>query len=1496
MKRHILFILTLLLFFHAKSQPNCIFTHYSSENGLSQNSIMSMVQDHNGVLWFSTWDGINRFNGYDFKVYKARQGNKITMTNNRVDLLEVDPYNYIWLQTYDYRVYRFDQRTEKFEQIPAEGEEEGMRFSSIKILPDSVIWLLSENEGAVRVKTNPKDYSITTQVYATHSRGGNAVHINQVFSDAYNQEWLLTDNGLLKITNDKEEPVSYFVNIQSGKDEPVQAFYSFCSYGDELYFGSDRGRIWCYSLQNEIFRLWELPVKDKVIAINEIKGTGLLITTAHEGLILYHSDTKECKVYNKSNCPEFPADAFRSVYVDSKQEAWFEMTEWGKVCHFNPLTEVFKQEKMQVEPRGADRSYPSFHICEDLNGNLWVHPQGGGLSWYDREANRLLPFYNDPDSPDWHFSNKLHSMLSDKQGNLWLCTHSKGLEKITFLGSQFHIYPRMGHSYDLNPNTVRALFEDSEHRIWMGKRDGQIEIYSSDLDFQGILTEEGDIAKSGRPLRGVPYHIMQDSHGNIWIATKGDGIILAEKEGTHFKFTRFKYDEDDIYSLSHNSVYWLHEDKYGRIWVATFGGGLNYIQKTPEGKYVFISSRNNLKGFPYDRCYRVRHITSDKKGNIWVGSSDGALSFKEDFKDPESIVFHLYARIPDDMNCLSNNNVYRIVTTSQGEVYLATFGGGLNRLVSMNGEGGAIFKSYTVKNGLPSDILLSVEEDGAGNLWISTENGLSKFIPSEQRFENYNERDFGGKIRFEEGTSLKLGPDTILFGTSRGVLYFEPEHIKKSNYVPSIILGTLKISNQEVVSGVPGSLLRQSLNNTEHLVLSHKENIVTLSFAALDMIYPENIRYAYRLRGFDKEWNYVDRQRTATYTNLPKGEYVFQVKSTNSDGVWVENERSLRITIQPSFWETAWAMAIYILAFLLILFSGVYILFTIYRLKHEVSVEQQVSDIKLRFFTNISHELRTPLTLIAGPVEYVLKNKTLPDDVREQLHVVERNTDRMLRLVNQILDFRKIQKNKMKLRIEQIDIVPFVRHIMDNFESLAEEHHIDFVFESEMPSLKLWVDADKLEKIVFNLLSNAFKYTPEGKDISMTVRRLSGGEGEEEYGKTLVPSSAYLMLEVVDAGCGISPQEREKIFMPFYRIAEASGANVPGTGIGLSLVHSIVELHKGTIRVEDRKDGQEGSRFIVLLPVSREVFTEEEMGDVQEETIAGMASGQAVEEPRGKACGEIGMKKPVILLVEDDSDVRSYLHKALESDYEIIEATNGVKGYEKAVQCFPDLVLSDIMMPKRNGLELCSMIKNDINIGHIPVILMTARSMVMHIKEGFQAGADDYIVKPFSMDVLRTRIRNLLNSREQLKRLYGKRFSPEVVGVNVTSADERFSQKLYEVIENNITDQNLGPEMLCEQIGISRANLYRKIKALSELSPAELIRNKRLEVSLRYLRDTDMSVSEVATLLGFNSHSYFSNSFKAFYGFTPTEFIQMNGADKKVASSRKLSSEGEGGV
>ena len=1049
-------------------------------------------------------------------------------------------------------------------------------------------------------------------------------------------------------------------------------------------------------------------------------------------------------------------------------------------------------------------------------------------------------------------------MLSDKQGNLWLCTHSKGLEKITFLGGQFHIYPRSGRGYDLNSNTVRALFEDSEHRVWLGKRDGRIEIYTHDFEYLGFLTESGAIAKTGKPLLGVAYHIMQDSHGNIWIATKGDVGVLAEKAGGQFKITRFEYDEDDIYSLSHNSVYWLHEDHHGRIWAATFGGGLNYIQKTPEGKYTFINYRNNLKGFPYDRCYRVRHITSDNKGNIWVGSSDGALCFKEDFKDPESIDFHLYARIPNDMNCLSNNNVYRIVTTSQGDVYLATFGGGLNQLVSMDDHGEAVFKSYTRNDGLPSDILLSVEEDNSGNLWMSTENGLSKFIPSQQRFENYNERDFGDKIRFEEGTSLHLSSNTILLGTSSGVLYFDPENIKKSNYVPPIILGSLKVSNQEVIPGVTGSLLEQSLNNTKHLVLSHKENIVTLSFAALDMVYPENVRYAYRLEGVDKTWNYIDKQRTATYTNLPKGEYIFKVRSTNSDGVWVENERSLKITVQPSFWETPIAMVLYVLLFLCILFVGVYILFTIYRLKHEVSVEQQVSDIKLRFFTNISHELRTPLTLIAGPVEYVLQNKNLPDDAREQLRVVERNTDRMLRLVNQILDFRKIQKNKMKLRIEQIDIVPFVRHIMDNFESLAEEHRIDFVFESEIPSLKLWVDADKLEKIVFNLLSNAFKYTPQGKMITLFIH-----ENEKN-----------IAIGVQDQGIGISESKKASLFVRFETLLDKNLFNQQSSGIGLSLVKELVELHQATIRV-DSKEG-EGSCFTVEFLKGKDHYTENvefiisDSVEVKPEEL-----GENVPEQEERT-GE----SKTMLLVEDNLELRFFLRSIFISDFNVIEATNGAEGLDKASKFVPDIIISDIMMPEKDGISMTQDLRANMVTSHIPVVLLTAKTDMDSKLKGMELGVEDYITKPFSATYLKARVENILAQRVKLQQLYCENLMniqpvPEEEQQSqpeMSSHDRKFMEKLTELMEKNMDNGDLIGDDLVKELAVSRSVFFKKLKTLTGLAPIEFIKEMRVKRAAQLIESRDFNMTQISYMVGINDPRYFSKCFKQRFGMTPTEY------------------------
>ncbi len=1461
LKRHLLLVIGLLSFLSAKSQPACTFIHYSTEEGLSQDAIMSMAQDSRGVLWLSTWDGINSFDGYDFKVYKAGQGNKIALSSNRVDILKVDSLDYVWLQTYDNHAYRFDPRTEEFERVPAEGEGSEMKCTDIRMLPDGRVWLFSSTGGAIRVKTDPKTHALTPRAYAMPGGGDYVACPQDVFCDRYNREWLLTDNGLLRFASDEEKPTAYFIKNKSDEDTQRQAFYAWAAGGDELFFASDKGRVWCYSLTNDAFRLWKLPVQDKVVAISAIDGIGLLMATERSGLLLCDAGTRKCEVFDKSNCPDFPSDAIHSLFVDSRQEAWLEMTEWGEVCHFDPAAKVLRKERMRTEPQGADRSYPEFHITEDKNGNLWVHPQGGGLAWYDREQKKLLPFYDDPGSPDWRFSNRLHSMYADRQGNLWLCTHSKGLEKVTFLNSRFSVYPRSEQSYDLNARAVRAFFEDDEGRVWMGKRDGKVEIYSYDFDYLGFLTEEGTIAKTGNPLLGVAYHIMQDSAGNIWIATKGGGIVLAEKAGTRFRITRFLYDEENIYSLSQNSVYWRYEDSRGRIWAATFGGGLNYIQKTPGGKYSFINARNRLKGYPNDKCYRVRHISSDGKGNIWVGTNDGVLCFREDFKDPESIVFHLYVRIPDDKDCLGHNNVYRILTTSAGEMYFATFGGGLNRLVSMNDAGEAKFQSYTREDGLPSNILLSLEEDHFGNLWISTENGLSKFILPDRRFENYNESDFAGKVRVEESASLKLGSGRLLFGTTGGVLYFEPEQIRKSVYVAPVILSNLRIFHQDILTGAEGSPLTRSLNSIDRLVLSHKENTITLSFAAVEMMHPENIRYAYYLEGFEKEWNFVDKQRTATYTNLPKGNYKFRIRSTNGDGVWVENERVLNITVQPTFRETPYALLIYFLAFVCVLFIGVYILFTIYRLKHEVSVEQQVSDIKLRFFTNISHELRTPLTLIAGPVEYVLQHKDLTnDEVRDQLRVVERNTNRMLRMVNQILDFQKIQKHKMKLRVEQIDIVPFVRQLMDNFQLLAEAHRIDFLFESEKSSLKMWVDVDKLEKIVFNLLSNAFKYTPQGKMITLFIH-----ENENS-----------VAIGVQDQGIGIPESKKGSLFIRFENLLDKNLFNQQSSGIGLSLVKELVELHHGTIRV-DSKAG-EGSCFTVELLKGKKHYTGENVEFILSDTVE--VDEEEKQEDMPEAGAKMGEHK-TMLLVEDNLELRFFLRSIFAPDFHVVEAVNGADGLEKALKFVPDIIISDIMMPEKDGIAMTQDLHAHMATSHIPIVLLTAKTDMESRLKSMELGADDYITKPFSATYLKARVENILVRRLKLQQLYranlmrGHSASEETddaASPEMTGQDRHFMERLTALMEKNMDNGDLIVDDLVHGLSMSRSVFFKKLKTLTGLAPIEFIKEMRVKRAARLIENGDYNMTQIAYMVGINDPRYFSKCFKQHFGMPPTEY------------------------
>lgn len=1453
------------------AQLQCTFTHYSSDEGLSQNSVMSILEDRKGFMWFATWDGINKFDGYTFKTYKASEDNSIDLTNNRVDYIAEDSLGYIWVLAYDSRVYRFNPRTENFLQVPASGKESNLAITAIRILNEEHVWLLTDNDGAIRVSTDKETHDIKTMVYSLQSGLYPSMVIHGVEQDKAGNEWLLTDNGIGMIPYGASKPVLYFVDTQSSKNRQKQSFYCMLEGKENLYFGSSKGRVWLYNKKNQSFRLLEFHTPSDILFIHPYSDKELIVATREDGFFTFHTENQETVHYTTATHRSMPGDKILSVYVDSHKEIWFDLADAKGVTHFNPTTKTLKQEVLPVEVGSAYRSQPAFFIHEDVNGYLWVHPFNGGFSFFDRTENRLRPFFNEPGTADWRFSNKVHAVMSDKQGNLWMCTHSKGLEKISFQQSRFHLQAPNRLNYESLSNDVRSVYEDNQQRLWLGLRDGKVRIYNKQGDFLGCLTREGNISHTGEHILGVAYHIMQDSRGRIWLATKGNGLFRVEEANGRFRMTQYTSDPNNLYSLSDDNIYCVHEDDNGRMWIATFGGGLNYMEEQPDGSVIFVNHQNNLKGYPIDHCYRVRFVTSDSRGKIWVGTTSGAIAFPKDFTNPESIRFHHYSRVPGDKNSLSNNDVYWITETSDREIYLATFGGGLNKLGAMDAEGNAQFTTYTIENGLPNDILLSMQEDAQKNLWISTENGLCKFIPSEARADNYNDKSLDIKAGFNEGSSTRTLDGRILFGTSNGLLSFFPDSISKSSFIPPVTFSRLQINNDEVRPGKQKAL-KEILDETSQLILSHKENTVTIQYAAMDMKAPENIQYAYILEGFDKEWSHVDKQRVVTYTNLPKGDYIFKVKSTNNDGVWVDNVRGLPITISPSFWETPLAFILYILFILGIILVAVYILFTIYRLKHEVTVEQQISDIKLRFFTNISHELRTPLTLIAGPVEYVIKNTPLTAEAREQLQLVERNTDRMLRLVNQILDFRKIQNKKMKMKVQRIELISFVRNIMDNFEALADEHKIDFIFEPEKNVLYMWADADHLEKIIFNLLSNAFKFTPVGKMIKVYIQ-------EDE--KTIT-------FGVQDQGIGIAANKKDSLFIRFENLVDKNLFNQSSSGIGLSLVKELAEMHKASIAVNTALG--EGSTFIITFVKGKEHF-EDTVEFILNDYMSPAKAGQEAEEKTIYALPlavdnpeeDENTTRDLMLLVEDNDELRCFLRAIFASSFRIAEAKNGQEGVEKAVSLIPDIIISDIMMPDKDGIELTKELRENLATSHIPIILLTAKSTLESKLEGMEYGANDYITKPFSSAYLKARVENLLMQHQKIQELYRSnlmttsRTKKEQLSINgeMSVNDQKFINKLVEMMESNMDNGDLVVDDLVKELAVSRSVFFKKLKALTGLAPIEFIKEMRVKRAAELIETGQYNMSQVSYMVGINDPRYFSKCFKQKYGMTPTEYKEQ---------------------
>jgi signal transduction histidine kinase/ligand-binding sensor domain-containing protein/DNA-binding response OmpR family regulator len=1460
MKKRIISILSFLTFLLIRifSQEQPVFRHYSVEDGLSQNTVMAILQDSKGFMWFGTWDGLNKFDGYKFTIYKSRPGDLSNIPNNRIDYLHEDRWGNIWFQTYDGKFHRFNTRTEQFFNLPFTTNRYTYNIERNKHFCESKngeLWIGTAESGVVRVTTHPKTFEITTTEYS--ASGNNQIlsnTINFIFEDSEKNIWIGNAKGLNNVNPSSNQINTYQPNGQ----ETNAAFLSAFERKEQIWFGDDRGYIWIFSKKNNNFQKVKI-CNSGITGISIVGETNMILTSNGDGIFVYNISNHSLTNFSSKNTTEIRNNNFLSVEVDSYNVAWIEGEQEG-VFRYRQTDNSLKYFKPRTDEVSRISILPNFMVIEDVNKKLWINPQGGGFSLYNREKDQLEYFYNEPFSSNSRFSNIIHSGYSDRKGNLWLCTYNKGLEKISFYTTKFHSGKVNNAINSLTANEVRAMAQLSNGNIIIATKDGTIRFFNEKLKEIGILSTDGTLNGKNK-VNDLAYCILEDSKKNIWIGTKGTGVIKLIPENQKwvnmkYKTERYVNNPLENSSLSNDNIYSIIEDDNGRILIGTFGGGLNVVTEV-NGKTAFLNYKNKLN-FPINTCSKIRHLLQDKEKTIWVATTNGLLQIDNFMTSGMQQYYH--EKIPGDKNSLSNNDVHYLLLDNKNNLWIGTFGGGLNKLTNKASlKNKASFENYSTAQGFFSDIVLSMRHDDAGNLWLASENGITRFEPETKFVQNYDVFSGTSDAHFSEAASMVTRNGLIYFGSNLGYYYFNPYEITPSTEKPVVEFTAFQLFNIDVKTGEKNSPLKTSIGTTDVIELTHKQSVFSIEYAALDFTNPEKIQYAFMLENFENEWNYVGNQRKATYTNLPKGTYYFKVKSTNNEGVWVENERMLKIKILPSFWETYIAYLLYFVLALLLLYM-VYYLTTMYsKLKNEVEVEQKVTDIKLRFFTNISHELRTPLTLITGPVENILKTERITESARDQLQIVKSNADRMLRLINQILDFRKIQNKKMRLKIQPTRFDVLLKEICSNFSKEALDKNINFKLINNAGEVILWVDRDKTDMIFYNLLSNAIKFTPENKKIEVIIDSISAKKD--------------IQVQVKDEGPGIPREKRNVLYERFTSANEIQTlGSQRGSGIGLNLVKELVDLHKGQIEVESETG--KGTTFTVTFYAGKEHFGSDVdfivEDDYQLQTLNQEKVAAFDFEPDNASSVK---ENPLILIVEDNDEMRNFLTKVLSKKYRTETAADGMVGWEKARKLIPDLIITDLMMPEMDGIQLTDAVKKNEHTSHIPVILLTAKSADESRLAALKTGADDYITKPFSPVILLARVENMLEQRKRLQELYRKNLlEMEPSEVELASQDEIFMAKLLNFMEKNIDNSELTVDDLVSEMAYGRTVFFNKLKGLTGLAPIEFVRQVRIKRAAQLLKSGQYNISQITYMVGMSDSRYFSKCFKKVYGVTPSEF------------------------
>lgn len=1345
------FLILFLLPFCLYAQVNNFhFKHLKIVDGLSNSSVIAIEQDRQGNIWLGTRNGLNKYNGDKFEVYRSDANNPNSLSNNDILSILEDNDGNIWVGTYN-GLNKYDPIKNIFNRYSKDSTENSLANNVIicsKEMPNGEIWFGTANGITIYSKVND---DFTNIPYVENNRASlSSKNIQRIFLDSNNQIWIATTGGLSKLVSRNG---SEFLFKQFNKTKDSQNLF----------------------------------IQD----IIEIKPNILALATKYNGYILFNKSTEEF------------------------------------------ITDMYPEISNSTDVRVLE-------IAKD--GNIWLGTTSGVKiissenKVYDIKSNR----YNETGLT----RDFIKSIFKDNNGSIWLGTYNGGVNIWNEANENFINYT----NENFDNNVVTSIVSHEDSILYIATEGGNVDVLNTKSNTSEIITIFDD-----KQLKQLPIQSLLLSETNLlWVGLLNYGVTVYDVN-TKRELNNIISNELKTY-LKNTGVYVIKQGSKDIYWIGTFGKGLvryNTIDKT------FKIYGYTLGEEPRLSTNIIKTILIDDNKNIWAGGLGGLNVIH--FNDQDSYEVSRYF-----VNFLSDNNVRTIFQDSNHNIWVGTSAQGLQKF------NGTDFERITIDSQNPLTSIFTILENQQGHLMLSTDKGIIKYDPKNKVSVIYTQENSANANEFMSNSGTRFGVSQFYFGGTEGVISFNANKLIKNHFTTQVVLSDFKIKNETVEINGDGSVLSKHISYTKEITLSYDNTIFSIKYAMPSFINSELNQYAYRLIGLDESWTYT-RNTEAFYTLQNPGTYIFEVKGANNDGVWNDEPTKLSVIVKPAPWLSGWAYALYALIIILSFYGLIRIIQSKTKLKNELKLEyieseknKEINQAKLEFFTNISHEFRTPLALILGPLQQILEDYDGNNIIYKRLLTIESSSNHLLRLINRLMDFRKLETNHFHLEAAEGNIVKFLQEIYVSFTEFSKLDNYTYLFNTSDEVILVYYDRYKVERVFYNLISNAFRYTPKGGTISVNITK----------------TSKNIHIAVEDSGVGIKEEYLDKLFDRFF---EVSIHNKPekkynkGTGIGLSIANNIVKLHHGKISVINKKD--QGVIFEVILPLGRAHLSEKEL--VSDFKISDDIIQYESQLMRNEVTLEddvtdfvLQEEKSTLLIVEDNELLRSFIKNLLKKEYNILEAENGKIAMKKAIKHVPDLIISDVIMPEMVGTELCAKIKQNIKTSHIPVILLTSRTSLVYKVEGLESGADDYISKPFNLKEFELRIKNLLETTRRFKDKFSSNdnFVPSEVGI--PSLDQELLKKAFKIVEDNIPNEQFDIPFFCTELGISRSLLFTKIKAWTNLTPNSFIQEIRLKRAAQLLEKNTINISQVSYKVGFRNPRHFSECFKKKYGLTPNQYLK----------------------